>query len=154
MKQTLVLFLILGAVAAAPAQKVADKKTAPAKKAVPQKSNAMTVPSDAVLVEPGRWKHTDAKGKIWMYRESPFGIVRYEPEAVSVVAAADTGMTVVEEGDSVRFTKPSPFGPRTWTRKKAELEGDELLTWNKFLEEKAAAAAAAPVGNAKPASGK
>jgi hypothetical protein len=36
---------------------------------------------------------------------------------------------VTEEGDSLRFERPSPFGVRKWTRKKTELTEMEKAAW-------------------------
>jgi hypothetical protein len=164
-----ILFFFVAALAAASAQqqgKVPARKATATTKETPaadtSKAPAATsvrpygikVPANAVLIAPGRWKHTDEKGKVWMYRDSPFGIVKYEPEPENTPPPVDTGMTVADEGDSVRFSRITPFGVRNWTRKKSELEGDELSTWNRFLETKSKAVSAAPAGNAKSEGGK
>ena len=36
---------------------------------------------------------------------------------------------VTETGDSLRFERPSPFGPYRWTKKKTELTDDEKKLW-------------------------
>jgi hypothetical protein len=38
--------------------------------------------------------------------------------------------TAVAEGDSIRFEQATPFGKRTWVRKKTELNEDEQRIWD------------------------
>ena len=130
MKYSLVLVLILGSVAAQP-------NPAPAKstqKAETKKNAAPVIPPDAVEVEPNIFKHTDKAGKVTYYRRSPFGVAYYTPPEKTSNSAtrsaapssAPTGeMTGVDQGDSVKFTRPGPFGLYTWIRKKSEMSDDE-----------------------------
>jgi hypothetical protein len=53
---------------------------------------------------------------------TPFG-----PTKPSAVAAPATKAT--EAGDSIRFERPTPFGPYRWTKKKSELTPDEQKIW-------------------------
>ncbi len=101
-----------------------DKKAAPG-------AQTLTLPASAVAAGPSTWKYTDADGKKWIYRKSPFGMVRVD-EASEVnkpnIAGAEErtkGWKVTEQGDKVSFENPSPFGPQRWTKKKSELTADE-----------------------------
>jgi hypothetical protein len=110
-------------------------KTSPPPAAKPAKKTAparMDVPKDAVETSPGFYRWTDKDGKAWMYRRSPFGVTRFpaaaEPGYLKQNAVADQ-TTAVEEGDSIRFARASPFGKRTWVRKKTELNDEEQAIW-------------------------
>jgi len=110
----------------------------------------VTLPAEAVKVDAYTHRYTDADGKKWIYRQTPFGLVRYEdtaqgqsagskqPDPTSPAKPAPspsspesksepetTGIKAVEEGDTVRFEKQGPFGKYTWVRKKDELNEQE-----------------------------
>jgi hypothetical protein len=127
-----------------PAPVSAQSKPAEAAPAVP--GPAVTVPAGASETSPGVYKHTDSSGKNWTYRKTPFGVVR-SADGAAAEPAADTkanapkrespfagGKTApasapvtkaVEDGDTVRFERSTPFGPTRWTRKRSELSADE-----------------------------
>jgi hypothetical protein len=115
-----------GTATAVPATK---PKTAPQKpKATPKAQEPVTIPQGATLVEPNLYRYTDAGGKSWMYRQTPFGISKYEdkPAAAPQPSAADSEpVRVVDLGDSVRFEKKTAFGVSKWVRKKTELTDEE-----------------------------
>jgi len=131
----------------------ADSKTAKAAKHAPskaaeRKAPEITLPSEAVEIEPYTYRYTDNQGKKWIYRKTPFGMVRSEDRPVSaqdVQKAQDQtarlveSTTAVEDGDSVRFERVLPFGKTQWTRKKSELNEMERAVWNLLLEKRAAA---------------
>ena len=130
----LVLLIPLALLAAGDENKEPAPKSGPAKR--------LTLPADAVRIEPGSYRHKDKDGKVWIYRETPFGVVRYEEEAKKkeVPARGSKSGTVIQafdEGDSVRFERPGPFGPYKWTRKKPELTAEEKQAWEKAKKEKA-----------------
>jgi hypothetical protein len=88
-----------------------------------------TVPQGAEEVGPNLFRVTDAQGKRWMYRKTPFGVSKWEekpgeqePRAESP-ASARTTMT--DLGDSVQFQRETPFGPQKWIRKKSDMTDDE-----------------------------
>lgn len=63
---------------------------------------------------------------------SPFGQTKVETDASSDSKAAPVSSLatkVVEEGDSLRFERRSPFGVTSWTRKKSELTEQEKRIW-------------------------
>jgi len=102
-------------------------KPSPGKNAQAQPP-VLSIPAGAVQVEPYIYRATDAGGKTWMYRETPFGISRWEetsaPGPKSSPANSDA-VVVTDLGDSVRFEKKMPFGVGTWVRKKTELNDEE-----------------------------
>jgi hypothetical protein len=109
----------------------AAKKASAKKKPAPPAE--VVIPSGATLVEPGTYTFTDAQGKKWIYRKTPFGIARAEdkPADVSAAPAPGPAITATEDGDSVRFERPGPFGPYRWQKKKSELSDDERSAWER-----------------------
>jgi hypothetical protein len=108
-------------------------------------SNVSAVPG-AAEISPGLFKHTDRGGKTWLYRKTPFGVVKSADDPAVAIKDSDpaparhgnpfgdykssaaTGApaaTAVEDGDSYKFERNTPFGPTRWTRKKSELTADE-----------------------------
>ena len=120
MKTTLLIFtssILLMAQAAKPAAK---------KPARPESASTTEIPAGAKLVEPFIYRYTDAQGKTWMYRQSPFGVMKWEEKDTPQPLVQDAGPIVVTDlGDSFRFVRKSPFGDQTWTSKKSELSVEE-----------------------------
>jgi len=115
------------------AQPITNSK---AKTPVPQKPKtaakaeapATTIPQGATQVEPNLYRYTDSNGKTWLYRQTPFGLSKWEdiPAAAPQQPAAQSEqVAIVDLGDSVRFEKKTPFGAAHWVRKKTELTDDE-----------------------------
>jgi hypothetical protein len=117
-----------------------NKKSAqPAKQSPDQKAKAQTqtqsIPPGAKQVEPNLYRYTDSSGKTWNYRQTPFGISKWEetsapahpaPEATpQSTPAKSVPVVVTDQGDSYRFEKKTPFGQSSWTRKKSELTDEE-----------------------------
>jgi hypothetical protein len=127
-----ICFVMVLAMAAGQAEdnQAAKKKSA----AKPASSTAeLKLPAGATMVEPGTYTYTDAQGKKWIYRKTPFGLSRAEdkPAPADAVPAPPpgAGMTATEDGDSVRFERPSPFGVYKWQKKKSDLTDDERAAW-------------------------
>jgi hypothetical protein len=103
----------------------ATKKTsAPAAKEI----KPVEIPKGAVETEPGTFRFTDADGKKWIYRKTPWGVARLEDKGEALPAkTADAAESIqaIEDGDVVRFERPGPFGVYKWTKKKSELDGIE-----------------------------
>jgi hypothetical protein len=116
-----------------------QSKKAPAPTPAP-----ITVPADAVQVSPGLYRSVDKQGKAWLYRRTPFGVRRWEDTAGDGKqnTAADR-TTAVEQGDSIRFERNTPFGKQTWVRKKSELDPTEQQIWDHQQEKNTAAGKAA-----------
>jgi hypothetical protein len=120
--------------AAQPAAQKAPAQKAPTPKApTPARQiQAVEIPAGAVEYEPGAFRHTDAQGKKWIYRKTPFGVARMEDrpsEPPPDTSAAFTKAT--EAGDTVRFERPGPFGTYRWERKKTELTASEKAIWER-----------------------
>lgn len=129
------------ATAAPPAARKATGKKAPAKKSPENTALAtvLTIPKDAVEIEPGTFQHKDAAGKVWHYRNTPFGVRKFEPEQINTTMGANSDadlMTAVDLGDSIQFERKMPFGTSKWTRKKSELSEAEKITWERFMQAK------------------
>ena len=77
------LMCLLLSVTALPAEKPAAETKA-AKPAFRQSAGraqapaAVALPRGAVEVQPGTWRYTDQQGRNWIYRNTPFGIARFE----------------------------------------------------------------------------
>jgi hypothetical protein len=137
MIKIILLSLLLSAAMAAQ-QKPAPKKAAPKASPKPAAKAApapLKIPAGATQIEPGTWAHTDAQGKRWLYRETPFGIARMEdkpaPPAAERKAEEGDATTAVEDGDVIHFTRPGPFGVYKWSKKKSELNEQEKSAWNR-----------------------
>ena len=120
----------------------AQKKASAKKKSTPPAE--LTLPAGAVMVEPGTYNFTDAQGKKWIYRKTPFGLARVEdkPAAASPTPAAGIAITATEEGDVVRFERPGPFGTYRWQKKRSELDADEQAALERCNQNNAKAAKA------------
>jgi hypothetical protein len=127
------------------------KTSAPAPAQQTRKTAApapLALPKDAVETEAGFYRWTDKDGKVWNYRLTPFGVRRW-PEASASTGrdvtykhdAMGERTTAVAEGDSIRFSQATPFGKRTWVRKKTELNETERRIWD--LQQKNSAASRA-----------
>ena len=115
-----------------PAAQSATKAPAKAPPAKTQPGKPLEVPAGAVEAEPGLFRYTDSGGKKWMYRRTPFGVVRWEdkPDA-SAAAPLPDNLKAFEEGDAVRFERTTPFGVSKWVRKKSELDDQERSVWER-----------------------
>lgn len=89
-----------------------------------------TIPAGAKEIEPGIWSHPDDKGKVWLYRRTPFGIAKYEPEPEEETAPG-IDLVAIDEGEMVRFERRTPFGVSRWQKKKSELTVDELAAYKR-----------------------
>lgn len=84
------------------------------------------IPTGAKEVEPYLYRYTDAQGKTWMYRKSPFGLMKWEEKAApQSVVQQKVPIQATDLGDSYRFVRDTPFGGEVWTRKKSNLTEDE-----------------------------
>jgi hypothetical protein len=128
-----------------PAPKAASKTQSkkPAELTPQEKAAAQlpTIPAGAKLIGPNLYRYTDSSGKTWNYRQTPFGLSRWEensasapqPAAPSTAQDAHTQenqvksepVVVTDLGDSYRFEKKTPFGVSTWVSKKSELTDKE-----------------------------
>ncbi len=123
MIKTLTLTLIAAALLAA--QDQPNKNAPPRKPASAQKTQPVTIPLQATQVGPNVYRYTDAKGKVWMYARTPFGISKWEEIPATQETDDQSLTTVTDLGDSVRFERKTPFGVSQSVRKKRELTDDE-----------------------------
>jgi hypothetical protein len=126
------------------AQEQTKTSAPPAAKQTRKLPAAIVIPKDAVETSPGLFRWTDKDGKAWMYRKTPFGVRRWQADAEDAPRSApdasrsvphkpaESGLrtTAVEQGDSIRFEEATPFGKRTWVRKKTELNDKEQSIWD------------------------
>lgn len=138
--------IFAGAAALLAADKPAPRKTGKAATSAAARPATLTLPPGAVETKPGTWTYTGPDGRKWIYQKTPFALVRFEEkaEAAGAAAASEKELAVLkatEDGDSVRFERPSPFGVQKWTRKKSELNDLERQAWERTS---AGASASAP----------
>ena len=107
-------------------------KQTPEQQAKAQRTQTQSIPAGAKLVEPNLYRYTDSDGKTWNYRQTPFGISKWEEKSSPAAQPAPESsqaksvpVAVTDLGDSYRFEKKTPFGESTWTRKKSELTDEE-----------------------------
>src|SRR5215510_10497781 len=142
MKLKICLLTMLAVGLAQAESKEAPKKVSEKKKQTPPAE--IVIPAGATLVEPGTYSFTDAQGKKWIYRKTPFGIAKFEDKPAETPAAVATAITATEDGDIVRFERPGPFGPYRWQKKKSELTDDERAAWNRSQNQDTATAKPKP----------
>lgn len=130
---TVLIALVLLAGASPAAEKKARKQKGPAPVA------QVVLPPDAVRIDDRTYSHTDNRGKKWIYQQTPFGWSRRDADAEPAAAAtpAQVETRVVEDGDTLRFERPGPFGLYKWTKKKSELTDDEQALWKQSREKTA-----------------
>ena len=114
---------------------------------------AQNVPKDAKEVAPGEYRVVSKDGKTETWRKTPFGFQKLSAPAAAAPASGDAAApasgavrpvspfgdntksstapqtTLKEDGDSIRFERPTPFGVQRWTRKKTELTPEETKLW-------------------------
>jgi hypothetical protein len=90
---------ILAGAALACAQQKTDAKSAPAKTA----DSASAVPAGAERVDAYTYRYTDAKGKIWIYHQTPFGYSKYEDPATAKAPTAASQSGVKLPADAQRI---------------------------------------------------
>lgn len=84
--------------------------------------------------EPKVYQAADRDGKLYNYRETPFGVVKtpVKPEGQAEAPkpqATPVNVKVTEAGDTLKFERPGPFGAYRWERKKTELSPAEREMW-------------------------
>jgi hypothetical protein len=114
-------------------------------KKLPMTPGSPTIPSDAELLPDGSYRYVDKDGKKWIYRNTPFGVSKAEerPVAQATQRIEDDPSKSEDLGDSVRFTRPTPFGPKVWTKKKADLDTYEKSIFDRDQQKGSTKTAAA-----------
>jgi hypothetical protein len=129
------VFVAVAAAAALCASEPVMKKDA----AALRQNRPGAIPAGAVESEPGTFHYTDAQGKKWIYRPTPFGVAHWEDKPVDEKTAAKTEdefahVKITEQDDVVKFERPSPFGTYRWEKKKSELDEKEQAALRKAQE--------------------
>lgn len=139
MKQYLAIALFLLPVCAQSKPVTANTTSAKTVKPIAKSASGVKVgvPPGAVEVSPNLYKLADKTGKVWFYQRNPFGVSRFEQTTEQ--AALDPKMIaqvpdtqVTEQGDSLKFVRPGPFGNYTWVKKKTELDESEQAAYQTF----------------------
>lgn len=127
-----------------PAPKSGEVKKASRAQAAPP---AAAIPAGALETSPGNWYYTDAQGKGWFYRKTPFGIARVEEKPAAPDAKAARleeaelkSIHAVEDGERVRFERKGPFGVYKWSKPKKDLNEMERKAWESGQKKTAAPA--------------
>jgi hypothetical protein len=127
MKTAITAVILFAAAIGAHASDDKDKKKAAAP--TPQ---AMTIPRDAVPnSDRTSYAWTDQQGKKWNYVNTPFGVTRFPASDAPAGALDFSTWKSIDKGDTVRFERPTPFGPFIREKKKSDLTDDE----RRFLDE-------------------
>jgi hypothetical protein len=116
-------------------------QTAPEKKAV-RKSAAkkaaatgeLTVPKDAVKLNDLEWRWKAKDGKVWIYRRTPFGLSRFPAEGSAQAPPVVAGLSAIDHGEEVEFSRRTPFGMATWRKKKTELDAGEKAALDEAIK--------------------
>jgi hypothetical protein len=85
----------------------------------------------ALALGAGEAAEEKPQGKAATGYRTPFGVLHSDGKTAPAQAKPRPAVDfkVTEEGDSLRFERPSPFGVRKWTRKKTELTEMETAAW-------------------------
>jgi hypothetical protein len=85
----------------------------------------------ALVFGAGKAAEEKPKGKAATGYTTPFGVLHSDGKTAEPHAKPQPPLDfkVTEEGDSLRFERPSPFGVRKWTRKKTDLTEMEKAAW-------------------------
>jgi hypothetical protein len=113
-----------------------------------------TVPKEAEEVGANLYRYTDAQGKHWMYRKTPFGVSKWEEKPGDAQpqqppSPPSAGLTMTDLGDSVQFQRLTPFGPQKWIRKKSEMTEEEKASFATQEHAKQAVLGSKPADAAK-----
>jgi len=120
MKKTMWMTLMLAA--------LAFGQTTARKSPAVKKADPVSVPAGAKQTPDGSWEHTDAQGKQWVYKQTPFGFTRMSKaaaDAARVETAVPEGLSVVEQSGAYKFTRRTPFGTVNYTKKTDDLDEGE-----------------------------
>jgi len=108
------------------------------------------VPANAKKINGDTWRIVDEKGKAWHYQSTPFGWMKSaalstpEQQKRDGVGDPTEGMTVKEEGEMLKFSRPGPFGAYNWTKKKTDLDDMEKAVWSRAQKSAKPPAPSAP----------
>ncbi len=119
----LLFALFLSAVWLAAGSSPSDESPAP--------KGPLAIPAAAVRIAPSAYRFTDAEGNRWIYHTSPFGVTREREGAPQRFVSDFSNVKAEEDGDTVRFENPTPFGPLRWQTRKCDLNEMERAVWSR-----------------------
>src|SRR5262245_1287077 len=93
--------------------------------AEPQAKAPVEIPAGAVERRPRWFYYTDPQGKEWICVRTPFGVSRMADHATGADAAVSPAIKAVEDGEIVKFERPSPFGMHRWQKNRQDLDEKE-----------------------------
>ena len=125
------LLLILPLLLSAADDKKAGAKTPKPAPAAATKTSQPGLPAGAKSIGPETWRYTDAQGKNWIYRKTPFGVSRSSADEKPAVQELPANLKATQVGDEIKFERPSPFGVTSWTRKMDEMSDLERRIWER-----------------------
>jgi len=139
----LLICVVFSMAALSGADKQVSKKSRPAPAKQTSAQPEVTLPSGANETAPGTYSYTDAQGRKWIYRKTPFGLAKFEDKPIPDITGAmpqnpdkpKESTKAIEDGDSIRFERSGPFGSYRWKRKKTELNETEQAIWDKQREQ-------------------
>jgi hypothetical protein len=114
-----------GTTAPKTAKKPAVAKPVVAKKVTSAPQHPLIIPKDAVANSDGSYSWKDKQGKSWLFVKTPFGVMKSEGNDTPATSTAMAGVKAFDDGDKVRFERPSPFGAMKWEKNKSELTDEE-----------------------------
>lgn len=87
-------------------------------------------PASAERLEDGTYRVQESNGTTWLYRNTPFGWVKYrqkeeQKEKPMSAGAARKLWKAWREGDRVFFERRTPFGVSRWSKPLTELSPEE-----------------------------
>jgi hypothetical protein len=104
--------------------------------AADKKPAAPALPKEAVAISPGTYTYTDAQGKKWIFRQTPFGLAKFEDRERPATDPESDQKRIAQtkafdDGEFVRFERPGPFGVYHWKQKKTDLNAVEKAAWDR-----------------------
>ena len=109
------------------------KKPSAKKPEAARQIQSLEIPANAVKAADGSYHYTDPKGKKWIYYKTVFGVSRTEDKPAAEMPKVDdtVNITAREDGDTIHFERPTPFGAHKWERKKSDLDATEKAVWER-----------------------
>ena len=97
---------------------------------------AESIPEGAKEISPYTYTYTDVDGKTWMYRQTPFGVTKWQESDIPkpTTPPQPNPVKTTDLGDKIRFERQTPFGHFVWTKKKSQLSVDEKILMQQAAE--------------------
>jgi hypothetical protein len=124
MKKHLMLFMFVAAVALAADDKSAKANTGPVSvsDAKPGAINGAseTIPEGATKVSDNTWRKVDDKGQAWIYRKTPFGVMKAPEKKEAAVDPPSQATGNPFGGDTAAAKKAAPAAQKPAPQNKKE----------------------------------